>query len=339
MKTRRLGNSNIEVSPLGYGCMGLSHAFGTPLSLEEAASKIKEAFAMGYNFFDTAECYTGTNPDGTTAYNEDAVGLALKDLPRDKVIIATKTGVDFIDGKMVLDASPERIFRSCEKSLQKLGTDYIDLYYLHRIDPKVEPEVVAKAMAKLMEEGKIRAWGISVTNEDFLRRAHAVCPVAAVEEMYNMIDRKIEEKFELLEELDVALVAYTPLAKGFLTGRYKERPTFDHKEDNRGGRYQFSEEGFEAYQVVLNLINEYAQKKNATPTQISLAWELAKKPYIIPIPGTRTPSHMKENLEASLVELTDEEVKAIDDALNAMNLVDTSAKRKVDPYKNATQKK
>lgn len=338
MKMRILGNSKIEVSPLGFGCMGLSHAFGTPLSMEDAADKIKQAYEMGYNFFDTAECYTGTNPDGTTAYNEDAVGLALKDLPRDKVIIATKTGVDFVDGKMVLDASPERIRRSCEKSLQKLGTDYIDLYYLHRIDPKVEPEVVAKVMGELIKEGKIRSWGISVTNEDFLRRAHAVTPVTAVEEMYNMIDRKIEEKFAILEELDIALVAYTPLAKGFLTGRYKERPTFDHAEDNRGGRYQFSEEGFKAYQVVLELINEYAQKKNATPTQISLAWELAKRPYIIPIPGTRTPSHMKENLDSANIELTDAEVKAIDDALNAMNLVDTSARRAVDPYKNATKK-
>lgn len=336
---RKLGNSNIEVTPLGFGCMGLSHAFGTPLSKEEAAQKIVEAYEIGYNFFDTAECYTGTYPDGSIAYNEDAVGLALQSIPREKVIIATKTGVDFIDGKMVLDASPERIRKSCEKSLQKLGTDYIDLYYLHRIDPKVEPEVVAQTMGELIKEGKIRSWGISVTNEDFLRRAHAITPVAAVEEMYNMIDRKIEEKFELLEELDVALVAYTPLAKGFLTGRYKERPIFDNKQDNRGGRYQFSEEGFKAYQVVLDLINEYANKKNATPTQISLAWELAKKPYIIPIPGTKTPSHMKENLEAANIVLASEEVKAIDEALNAMNLVDAMSKRIADPYKNALNKK
>ena len=335
---RRLGNSNIEVSPLGYGCMGLSHAFGTPLSMQEAADKIIEAYKMGYTFFDTAECYTGTYEDGTIAYNEDAVGLALKQIPRDKVVIATKTGVDFIDGKMVLDASKERIRRSCEKSLKKLGTDYIDLYYLHRIDPKVEPEDVAETMGELIKEGKIKAWGISVTTEEFLRRAHAVTPVTAVEEMYNMIDRKIEEKFDLLEELDIALVAYTPLAKGFLTGRYKERPIFNHKEDNRGGRYQFSEEGFEAYQSVLRLIEEYAHQKNVTSTQICLAWELAKKPYIIPIPGTRTTSHMKENLEASLIKLSEEEVNAIDRALAAMNLADTSAKRKADPYKAATKK-
>ena len=338
MKNRVLGNSNIEVSPLGFGCMGLTHAFGTSLTMEEAAERIKDAYNMGYNFFDTAECYTGTYPDGTTSYNEDAVGLALKDLPREKVIIATKTGVDFKDGKMLLDASPERIRKSCEKSLERLGTDYIDLYYLHRIDPNVEPEVVAQTMGDLIKEGKIRSWGISVVNEDFLRRAHAVTPVAAVEEMYNMIDRKIEQKFPVLEELNIAMVAYTPLAKGFLSGRYKERPVFSGEGDNRGGRYQFSEEGFNAYQVVLNLINEYAAKKNASPTQITLAWEMAKRPYIIPIPGTRTPSHMLENLQSADIDLTEEEVKAIDDALNAMNLTDTSAKRKTDPYKNALKK-
>lgn len=335
---RQLGNTDIEVSPLGYGCMGLSHAFGTPLSKEEAANKIIEAYELGYNFFDTAECYTGTYEDGTIAYNEDAVGLALKSLPRNKVVIATKTGVDFVNGKMVLDASPERMRRSLNKSLEKLGIDYVDLYYLHRIDPKVEPEVVAQTMKEFIEEGKIKAWGISVTTEDFLRRAHAVCPVSAIQEMYNMIDRKIEEKFDLLEELNVSLVAYTPLAKGFLSGKYKERPIFDHKEDNRGGRYQFSEEGFNAYQVVLQLINEYAEKKNATPTQICLAWELAKKDYIIPIPGTRTTLHMKENIESASIILTQEEVKAIDDALNAMNLADSSSKRVSDPYKDATKK-
>ena len=335
---RRLGNSNIQVSPLGYGCMGLSHAFGTALTKEEAAAKIVEAYNLGYTFFDTAECYTGLYPDGTIAYNEDAVGLALKQIPRDKVIIATKTGVDFVDGKMVLDASKERIRRSVEKSLEKLGTDYIDLYYLHRIDPKVSPEEVAETMGELIQEGKIRSWGISVTSEEFLRRAHAVTPVTAIEEMYNMIDRKIENMFDILEELDIALVAYTPLAKGFLTGRYKERPVFDSEGDNRGGRYQFSEEGFNAYQVVLQLIHQYANEKGVSDTQISLAWMLNKKDYIIPIPGTRTYDHMLENIESSKILLTKEEVKAIDEALNQMSLLDSNSMRKNDPYKQATKK-
>lgn len=338
MEKRRLGNSNIYVSSLGYGCMGLSHAFGTALTKEEAANKIIEAYEMGYNFLDTAECYTGLYPNGTIAYNEDAVGLALKQIPRDQVVVATKTGVSFEDGKMILDASRERILQSCDKSLEKLGIDCIDLYYLHRIDPKVEPEDVARTMGELIEKGKIKAWGISVTTEDFLRRAHAVTPVAAVQEMYNMIDRKIEDKFDLLEELDIALVAYTPLAKGFLSGRYKERPVFDSEGDNRGGRYQFSKEGFDAYQVVIDMIRDYANKKNVTPTQICLAWELAKKPYIIPIPGTRTASHMKENIDSALITLTKEEVKELDKALDEMNLIDSMTKRKDDPYKKSLKK-
>lgn len=337
MKTRILGNSGIEVSAVGFGCMGLSHAFGTPLEKEDGAERIRAAVDMGYTLLDTAECYTGTNPDGTTAYNEDAVGLGIRGI-RDKVILATKTGVDFVNGQMVLDSSPERIRRSLEKSLDRLGTDHIDLYYQHRIDPKVEPETVAETMGQLIKEGKIRSWGISCVNEDYLRRAHAVTPVAAVEEMYNMIDRKIEKQFSLLDELNIALVAYTPLAKGFLSGRYRERPVFNGKEDNRKGRYQFSEEGFLAYQAVIDLIREYGEKKQASPTQITLAWEMAKRPYIIPIPGTRTPAHMKENLEASETNLTSEEVREIDDALDRMNLVDSSSRRTSDPYQYALKK-
>lgn len=337
MRKQRLGK-DLLVSSVGYGCMGLSHAFGTPLSNEEAAKKIIQAYKLGYNFFDTAECYTGTNLDGTTAYNEDALGLALKTIPRDKVVIATKTGVSFENGKMLLDASRDRIRSSIEKSLERLGTDYIDLYYLHRIDPKVTPEEVAVTMGELIKEGKIRSWGISLTNEDFLRRAHAVTPVAAIQEMYNMIDRKIENMFNVLEELNIALVVYTPLAKGFLTGRYKERPIFNHKEDNRGARYQFSEEGFKAYQVVFDLINQYAIEKNVSSTQISLAWMINKKSYIIPIPGTRSYDHMKENIESKNVVLSKEEIKAIDKALDTMNICDSMSMRKSDPYKEAIKK-
>ena len=339
MDLKEFGKTGKKVSPLGFGCMGISHAFGTPLSLEEGAEVIKKAYQMGYNFFDTAECYTGTNPDGTIAHNEDVVGLGIKGLPREKLFICTKTGVDFEDGKMLLDASRERIRKSCETSLKRLGTDYIDLYYLHRIDPKVEPEDVAATMGELIKEGKIKAWGISCFNEDFLRRAHAVTPVTAVQEMYNMVNRGVEEKFELLEELGITLVAYTPLAKGFLSGRYKERPTFDHVEDNRSSRYEFSEEGFNAYQQVLALIKEYADKKNASSTQICLAWEMAKRPYIFPIPGTRNEEHMLENLKSSDIVLTDEEVEAIDEAINNMNLKSSESMRKTNPYKDALKNK
>lgn len=325
MKTRWLG-SKIPVSALGLGCMGLSHAFGTPLAKKEAADKVRAAFDMGYSFFDTAECYTGTNPDGTTAYNEEAVGLGIKGI-RDKIVLATKCGVIHSYDGLTMDSRPEAIRRSVEGSLKRLGTDYIDLYYQHRMDPKVEPEVVAETMAALIKEGKIRAWGISCPGKEYLRRANAVCPVTAVQNMYNMIDRGTEELFPLFEEFGITLVAYTPLAKGFLSGTYLERPTFDNPEDNRSGRFQFSEEGFGYYQDALKLIRETAESKNATMAQISLAWILAQKPWIVPIPGTRTVSRMKENLDAADIELTNEELNAINTALNKLNLCDTSAKR------------
>lgn len=242
-------------------------------------------------------------------------------------MLATKCGVRFDGGKMLLDSSPETIRRSIEGSLKRLGTDYVDLYYQHRVDPKVEPEVVAETMGELIKEGKIRHWGISAVGEEYVRRAHAVCPVTAVQNIYSMIDRDTENLFPTFEELGITLVAYTPLAKGFLSGTYAERPTFDHPEDNRSGRYQFSEEGFRLYQSVLELIRGMAEKKDATPAQISLAWMLNKKPYIIPIPGTRTPSRMKENLNASDIVLTEEELKELDDALTRLNLADTMARR------------
>ena len=326
MNMRKLGMTGMNVTPVGLGCMGLSHAFGTPLEKQEAADKVVAAYDMGYRFFDTAECYTGTNPDGTTAYNEEAVGIGIKGF-RDKIILATKCGVIHSYSGLTMDSRPETIRRSIEGSLKRLGTDYVDLYYQHRIDPKVEPEVVADTMGQLIKEGKIRAWGISCVTEDYLRRAHAVTPVSAVQEMYNLIDRKIEELFPTIEELGITMVAYTPLAKGFLSGSYVERPVFDHPEDNRGGRYQFSEEGFAAYQSVLNLIRGIAEEKNATLAQISLAWMMGKKPWIVPIPGTRNVSRMQENLNAADIGLTAAEVQAIDDALNALNLVDSSAKR------------
>jgi aryl-alcohol dehydrogenase-like predicted oxidoreductase len=326
MQYRKLGNTDMTISAVGYGCMGLSHAFGIPLTTAEAVKRIDAAYDYGYRFFDTAECYTGTNSDGTTAYNEEVVGEAIKKY-RDKIVLATKCGVSFGDGKMYLHSSPEDIRKAVEGSLKRLGTDYIDLYYQHRVDPKVEPEVVADTMAQLIKEGKIRSWGISCVEEDYLRRAHAVCPVSAVQNMYSVIDRDTERLFGVFEELGITLVAYTPLAKGFLSGKYIERPTFEHPEDNRSGRYQFSEEGFKVYQAALDLIRSKADEKNATLAQISLAWMMSKKPWISPIPGTRTIERIKENGDASDIVLSAEEVKEIDDALNKLHLVDTAAAR------------
>ena len=325
MQNRVLGK-NTTISAVGMGCMGLSHAFGTPLQKADAADRIRQAYEMGYTFFDTAECYTGTNPDGTTAFNEEAVGMGIKSF-RDKITLATKCGVIHSYSGLKMDSRPETIRRSIEGSLKRLETDYVDLYYQHRVDPKVEPEVVAETMADLIREGKIRAWGISCVDEEYLRRAHAVCPVTAVQNMYSMIDRDTEKLFPVLEELDITLVAYTPLAKGFLSGSYMERPQFNHPEDNRSGRFQFSEEGFQYYQEALNLIRDTAESKHVTMTQVALAWMMNKKPWIVPIPGTRTPSHMRENADASDIILTGEEVKVLDDALNRMNLADTAARR------------
>lgn len=326
MEMRRLGLTDMQVTPVGLGCMGLSHAFGTPLEKRAAADKVRAAYDMGYRFFDTAECYTGTNPDGTTAYNEEAVGMGIRGI-RDKIILATKCGVIHSYSGLTMDSRPETIVKSIEGSLKRLGTDYVDLYYQHRIDPKVEPEVVADTMGRLIREGKIRAWGISCVTEEYLRRAHAVTPVSAVQEMYNLIDRKIEDMFPLIEQMGITLVAYTPLAKGFLSGTYLERPIFDHPEDNRGGRYQFSEEGFAAYQRVLDLIRGIADEKQASMAQIALAWMICKQPWIVPIPGTRTVSRMRENLSAADIALTSAEVKAIDGALNDMQIVNSSDKR------------
>lgn len=326
MQYRTLGKTGIRISAVGMGCMGLSHAYGTPLTKQEAAGKVRAAFEMGYTLFDTAECYTGTNPDGTTAYNEEAVGEGIRGI-RDKIVLCTKCGVRHMGDHLEMDSRPETLRKSLEGSLKRLGTDYIDLYYQHRVDPNVEPETVAAAMAQFIREGKIRAWGISGVGEDYLRRANAVCPVSAVQNMYSLIDRDTEALFPALEELDITLVAFTPLAKGFLSGKYLERPVFDHPEDNRAERYQFSEEGFAYYQAVLDLLRAMAAEKGATPAQIALAWMLQKKPWIVPIPGTRNVSRMAENAGASEILLAPQEVEQIDGALDRMDLVSTESRR------------
>ena len=326
MKYKTLGKTGMKISGVGLGCMGLSHAFGTPLGKREAADKVRAAFDLGFTDSATAESYTGTNPDGTTAYNEEAVGEGIRGI-RDKIVLCTKCGVRHLGDHLEMDSRPETLRKSLEGSLKRLGTDYIDLYYQHRVDPKVEPEVVAETMAQFIKEGKIRAWGISAVGEDYLRRANAVCPVSAVQNMYSLIDRDTETLFPALEELGITLVAFTPLAKGFLSGKYLERPTFDHPEDNRSGRYQFSEEGFVYYQAVLELIRSMAQEKGATMAQIALAWMMCRKPWIVPIPGTRNVSRMEENAKASDITLTPQEVEQIDGALDQMHLASTASRR------------
>ncbi|MFC2664118.1 MAG: aldo/keto reductase [Scardovia wiggsiae] len=318
MKKRKLGNSDLFVNPVGLGCMGFSHASGDPVDSETAVKTLRQAYEMGYDFFDTAEAYTGFFPDGSVSYNEELVGKALHDV-RDKVVIATKMGVHHNeDLSLTVDVRPETIRKSVEGSLRKLGTDYIDLYYQHRIDPKVEPEIVAETMAALIKEGKIRYWGISETTEDYLRRANAVCPVTAIENRYSMMARWHESIFPICEELNIAFVAFSPMANGFLTGKYTPDTKFEGKQDYRAGMPQYTQEGYEKAKALLELLTGMAEEKQATMGQLSLAWMLCRKPYIVPIPGSRKVERLHENIEAGKIVLTEDEVAEIDAKLNTM---------------------
>lgn len=318
MEMRRLGHSDLYVNPVGLGCMGFSHAYGLAMEKTEAVKNIRSAYDMGYNFFDTAECYIGENADGSTSYNEELVGEALRDV-RDKVVIATKFGVRHnVDRSLKLDSCPAVIRKSVEGSLKRLGLEYIDLYYQHRIDPQTEPEAVAETMKNLIKEGKIRYWGISEANEEYLRRAHAVCPVTAVENRYSMMARWHENLFPVLEELSIAFVAFSPMANGLLTGAYHRATKFTEKGDYRSDMPQFTEKGMQQSEELRAMLEKMAQEKHATPAQISLAWMINKKPYIVPIPGSRKVSRLKENLGAGHIRLDPLELERIDSLLDGM---------------------
>lgn len=316
MNTRTLGKDLI-VSAVSLGCMGMTHASGSPADPKEMTKLLHEAVDIGYKYFDTAECYTGINADGTTAYNEELVGTALKPYRHD-VVIATKCGVQHSPNGLVMDSRPETIRKSVEGSLKRLDTDYIDLYYQHRIDPKVPAEEVAGVMSELIQEGKILQWGISETDEDYLRRAHAVCPVTAIQNRYSMMARWHESIFPVLEELQIGYVAFSPLANGVLSDRYNKDSKFEAGTDYRSFMPQFKPEAYEANRELFELIRGMAEEKAATPAQISLAWMLCKKPYIVPIPGTRKLERLKENAGAADILLTVQEVNAIDKRLNQM---------------------
>ncbi len=317
MEKRNIGA--LKVSAIGFGCMGITHASGAPMSVKDGVKVLQQAFDYGYTLFDTAECYTGVNGDGSIAYNEEVVGEALRPT-RDKVVIATKFGVQHGKDCLIVDSRPEKIRQAIEGSLRRLQTDYIDLYYQHRIDPQVALEEVAGVMAELIREGKIRYWGISEVNEEYLRRAHAVCPVAAIQNRYSMMARWHESLFPVVEELGITYVAFSPMANGFLTGRYSPDSSFEKGTDYRSSMPQYTEEGFEKSRELLTLLNDLAQEKHATPAQISLAWMLWKKPFIIPIPGSRKTERLKENFDAASVVLEAAEITAIDKKLDGMTL-------------------
>lgn len=321
MEKRMLGSS-LKVSAVGLGCMGFSHAYGAPTEHREAMQMIRSAYDLGYTFFDTAEVY-GTQEDPHA--NEQLVGEALSDI-RNHVQIASKFGIRFdmesseVNHPLIPDSRPEVIRSSVEGSLKRLQTDHIDLYFQHRIDPAVEPETVAEVMKELIREGKVLHWGISETTEEYLRRAHRICPVTAVENWYSMMARQYETLFPALEELGVGLVAFSPMANGFLTGKYGKGMQFDRKLDYRSNMPQFTDEAIEQNRELLALLDQIAEAKEATPAQISMAWMLCKKPWIVPIPGTRKAERMKENAGAAHVKLTKEEVKKLDRALDQMKM-------------------
>lgn len=320
MEYRTLGLSGLRVSAVGLGCMGMSHGYGLPADKREMKHLLADAVDMGYTLFDTAEIY-GTPEDPHA--NEELLGEALEPY-RDHIILATKFGLTFDNPygegphPLIPDSRPNAIRKSVEGSLRRLRTDHIDLYYQHRIDPAVEPETVADVMADLIREGKILHWGISETDEAYLRRAHAVCHVTAVQNRFSMMARWYEALFPTLEELGIGFVAFSPLANGLLTTNYDASSKFDPKSDYRAAMPQFRKESFEQNHKLFDYILHLADEHHATPSQISLAWMLCKKPWIVPIPGTRHLCRLKENAGAPDVRLTPNEVAVIDHTLDTI---------------------
>lgn len=319
MKKRMLGKSGIEVSAIGLGCMGMDHAYGKPADRDEMIKLIRKSVELGCNFFDTAVVYGESN--------EELLGEALAPV-RDKVVIATKFGIvgqEVIDGKPenILNSSPECIREQIEGSLKRLKVDCIDLYYQHRVDPNVEPEVVAGVMKELIAEGKIKTWGLSNAPIDYMKRAHNICPLSAIENQYSMVWREPEkELFNLCEELGISFVAYSPLGNGFLSGKYTKDTKYEEG-DFRNFMGRFKPEVMDRNKDLLYLISEVAEKKNVTCAQIVLAWELAQKPFIIPIPGTRKLNRLEENLGGADVELTKEELDSLNEALSKLDIDET----------------
>ena len=312
MHTRTLGNSDLEVSALGLGCMGMSHGYGPAADKQEMITLIRSAFEKGVTFFDSAEVY------GPFA-NEELVGHALAPI-RDQVTIATKFGIKMEEDKQVMDSHPEQIRRSIDGSLRRLNTDIIDLYYQHRVDPDVPIEDVAGTVKELIDEGKVKHFGLSEASVDSIRRAHAIQPLAAVQSEYSMWWRQPEEKLlPMLEELGIGFVPFSPLGKGFLTGDIDEDTTFSD-DDFRNIVPRFNKENRKANQQLVTLLGDIAGDHGVTRAQIAIAWVLAQKPWIVPIPGTTKLKHLESNIAAADIELTSEDIDQIDDALSRIDI-------------------
>ena len=307
MQKRKLGKSNLEVSALGFGCMGLSFGLGPAVEKHEGIAVIRAAVERGVTFFDTAEVYGPFT-------NEELVGEALAPFRKD-VVIATKFGFHIENGKQAgLDSRPEHIKQVAEASLKRLRTDVIDLFYQHRVDDKVPIEEVAGAVKDLIRQGKVKHFGLSEAGAQTIRRAHKVQPVTALQSEYSLWWREPEKEIiPTLEELGIGLVPFSPLGKGFLTGTISKDTQFD-KNDFRNIVPRFSPENRDANQAVVDLIGEFAKRKKATPAQIALAWLLAQKPWIVPIPGTTKLHRLEENLEAVDVHLTPDDLRQLETA-------------------------
>ncbi|HEX9525366.1 MAG TPA: aldo/keto reductase [Reyranella sp.] len=317
MQKRKLGNSNLEVSAIGLGCMGLSFAYGPAMEKKAAVSLIRAAVERGVAFFDTAEVYGPFT-------NEEVVGEALAPV-RAQVVIATKFGFDIdADGKQRgLNSRPRHIKQVVEASLKRLKTDTIDLLYQHRVDPSVPIEDVAGAVKELIQAGKVKHFGLSEPGVQTIRRAHAVQPVTAVQSEYSLWWREPEETvIPTLEELAIGFVPFSPLGKGFLTGAIGQNTTFD-KDDFRNIVPRFAPEARRANQALVDLIGKIAARKHVTPAQIALAWLLAQKPWIVPIPGTTKLHRLEENIGAADVELTPAELKDIPSAVSKVTVQGT----------------
>ncbi len=307
MQKRKLGKSDLEVSALGFGCMGLSFGYGPAVEKATGIALIRRAFEKGVTFFDTAEAY------GPFA-NEELVGEALQPM-RDQVVIATKFGFKDGDAKTGLDSRPERLREVADAALKRLRTDRIDLFYQHRVDPNVPIEDVAGTVKELMRAGKVRHFGLSEAGVASIRRAHAVQPVTALQSEYSLWWREPEaEILPTCEELGIGFVPFSPLGKGFLTGKIDETTSFD-KDDFRNIVPRFTPEARKANRTLVDRLGSIAAARKATPAQIALAWLLAQKPWIVPIPGTTKAHRLEENFGAAAVELTDDDLRQIGEAL------------------------
>jgi len=314
MQKRRLGQSDLEVSAIGFGCMGINFGYGTAMDKKDGVAIIRAAYERGVTFFDTAEVYGPFT-------NEQVVGEALKPF-RDKVVVATKFGFNIVDGKQQgFNSRPDHIKRVADESLKRLGIDVIDLFYQHRVDPNVPIEDVAGAVKDLIAAGKVKHFGLSEPGAQTVRRAHAVQPVTALQNEYSLWTRGPETNgiLKACEELGIGLVAYSPLGKGFLTGAMG-KDTKLAQNDFRSILPRFTPEAMANNQAVVDLLKEIAAQKAATPAQIALAWLLAQRPWIVPIPGTTKVHRLDENIGAANVELTAEDLERIEEAASKITI-------------------